>query len=515
MRPGDNLWLITEKYLEGIRYWPRLQALNKVVNPRRMSPGMRLRIPVAWLKIQPTPVEVLHVQNEAQARLARTGQSIPLKVGLRLRAGDEIHTGSDSNVTLQFADGSLLLIEANSRLVLDAISIYGGTGMVDTRMRLQHGRLNNRVTSEQVPGMRYEIETPAATSTVRGTEYRISAASDPPVSRPEVLDGRVRVKGEAKTVVVRRGFGTVTRLGAAPAVPTPLLPPPDLSALPAVVERVPIQLSFPPLDGAVAYRTQIAPDRTFKTLLFDGKSDFPQFRGPDLPDNHYVLRIRGIDSQQLEGRDAYRRFMLDARPEPPLLIAPTYDETVRDSSPTFQWAKPEGATGYHFQLAEGSRFAAPITNIPAQAETELALDRSLLPGIYYWRVATRTDSGETGPFSDPQRFEIKPAPASPPLEEPQVDENHIVFRWSAGLPGQTYQFQMTRDARFESFVVDSRLAEPQVTVSRPASGFYYLRIRTLDTDGFVGPYGATQRINVPPNYWLLAVYAIVALLFAL
>jgi hypothetical protein len=476
---------------------------------------MRLRIPVGWLKIQPVPVEVLQVQNEAQAQLARTGQRISLKVGLRLRAGDTIYTGPDSNVTLQFADSSLLLIEANSRLSLDAISVYGGTGMVDTRMRLRHGRLNNRVSPKQGPGMWYEIETPAATSTVRGTDYRISVESNPPMSRAEVLEGRVRVKGKTTTVLVRQGFGTVTKLGAAPAVPTPLLPPPDLSGLPEVVERVPIELSFPPIDGAVAYRLQIAPNRKFETLLFNEKSDAPQFHVPDLPDNYYVLRVRGIDSQQLEGDDAYHRFELDARPEPPLLIAPAYNVTVRDSSPTFQWAKPEIATGYHFQLAENASFAAPIVNITDQSETELALDRSLSPRIYYWRVATRDGFGEIGPFSDPQRFEIKPPPARPTLEKPQVDENHIVFRWSAGLPGQTYQFQMARDARFESLVVNTRPAEPQVTISRPEPGFYYLRIRTIDTDGFIGPYGVTQRVNVPPNNWLLAAYAIVALLFAL
>jgi hypothetical protein len=170
VRPGDNLWDLTEEYLSDIRYWRRLQALNQVKFPRKMPPGMHLRIPIAWLKIQPAAVRVLQVHGEAEVKTAEADQRTSLRPGMLLHSGAEIYTGNKGNVTLEFADGSHLLIQADSYLVLDTISVYDKTGMVDTRMRLQQGRVNNRTTPSRGPGTRYEIQTPAIISTVRGTD---------------------------------------------------------------------------------------------------------------------------------------------------------------------------------------------------------------------------------------------------------------------------------------------------------------------------------------------------------
>ena len=92
----------------------------------------------------------------------------------------------------------------------------------------------------------------------------------------------------------------------------------------------------------------------------------------------------------------------------------------------------------------------------------------------------------------------------------------MTFRWGVGLPGQQYEFQMARDADFEQIIVSRQVSEPQLTVPRPESGFYYLRMRLIDTDGFIGPYGATQRINVPPaSYWPVGLVVFLALVLVL
>lgn len=51
VKPGDNLWNITERHLTDIHYVRRLQQLNQINNPYVIPPGTRLRIPVAWTKI--------------------------------------------------------------------------------------------------------------------------------------------------------------------------------------------------------------------------------------------------------------------------------------------------------------------------------------------------------------------------------------------------------------------------------------------------------------------------------
>ncbi|MDE2389572.1 MAG: LysM peptidoglycan-binding domain-containing protein [Betaproteobacteria bacterium] len=65
VRPGDNLWNLTERHLKSMDYVPQLQQLNGVKNPYVIPPGTQLRIPVAWAKVQNTSARVLSVYGEA------------------------------------------------------------------------------------------------------------------------------------------------------------------------------------------------------------------------------------------------------------------------------------------------------------------------------------------------------------------------------------------------------------------------------------------------------------------
>ncbi len=499
VRPGDTLWDITAEHLTKMEYWPRLQVLNQVSDPEHLPPGMKLRIPVAWLKRLPAAARVLEVHGRVEAVVAATDRTISVGPGQILESGDTVHTGSDGNVTLEFGDGSRALVQANSQLSLKSLSARGQTSVVDTLLHLLQGRVENQVTPRPESGPRYEVSTPVATSAVRGTRYRLGMDDDTATARTEVLEGGVAFQSGRRIRQVAKGFGALAEAGKPLTSPVPLLALPDVAALPPVVTRVPIQLGLPPLKGAVAYRAQIAPDDRFETLLFDGVAPSPAVRGPDLPDGDYVLRVRGIDAKGLEGRDAYHAFRLHARPEPPFLIRPPHQGAVLEQSLIFEWAQPENAKTYHFQLAKDEHFTAPLLDVADYASSTLKPDRSLAPGRYYWRVAVRDSTGREGPFGDPQSFLLQPTPQ---LQPPEVTADSMTFRWSAGLPGQRYQFQLAKDINFEDLVVSREVSEPQLTVPRPESGFHYLRMRSIEADGYVGPYGPVQRIDVPPaSYW--------------
>lgn len=45
VKSGDNPWSITERLLDGMKYWPLVQKHNGIVDPRNIPPGTELRIP--------------------------------------------------------------------------------------------------------------------------------------------------------------------------------------------------------------------------------------------------------------------------------------------------------------------------------------------------------------------------------------------------------------------------------------------------------------------------------------
>jgi hypothetical protein len=328
-----------------------------------------------------------------------------------------------------------------------------------------------------------------------------------------VLEGGVRVANNAARVELGPRMGTVTVAGRAPAAPTPLLAPPDLSGVPAELERVPFTFSIPPLPGAARYRLQIAASPAFATLLDDAVFDAPVLRGPALADGAYHLRVRGIDARQLEGLDAVRSITVNARPEPPFLSEPPPDAQLTDGTPTFRWARAT-APGrvFRFQLSGDASFSVLRQALDAIDAGDLRLSEPLPPGRYFWRVAAIDQEEGQGPFSDTQSLRV--LPPGPPLAVPTVSDAEVEFRWRTAGPGASYEFQLARDDKFADVVLTRTVPEAKIKLPRPDGGVYYIRARTFEPDSIAGAFTEAKQIEIPdkPNYWPLLVIPVMILL---
>ncbi len=509
VQDGDNPWNLTARYLAGIKYWPRIQTLNRINDPEHIPPGTRLRIPVEWLRRVDAIAKVAAVHGPAELRGHRASR--PLNAGMQLRSGDVIQTGKEANVTLEFADGSRVLVHAEAELHLDALGGFENTDYYDTQIHLTQGRLENLVAPLGKGPGRFEISTPAAVTAVRGTRYRVNAAAD--ATRSEVLAGKVAVSTDASGVDVEAGYGTVATASQAPVAPVALLPAPDLTTLAARVERVPVTFTIATLAGASAYRFQIASEPSFDSPLFDGRAESTRLRATDIPDGHYFLRVRGIDAKGLEGLSTDHAFELDARPEPPLLTTPAPGGGVPEESPQMSWGKSATIQRYHLQVARDEAFTDKLMDDDAVSASHATTPQPLPPGIYYWRVASITSAEGQGPFSDTQQF--RRLPQAPAMEAPAVDKENMSVRWRAGEPGQTFQFQLATEESFAKPVVDMHVDGAEAKFKRPQGGAYHMRVKTIDSDGTAGAFGTVQKIEVPAKpgarWWMLVFLPLIAL----
>jgi hypothetical protein len=271
-----------------------------------------------------------------------------------------------------------------------------------------------------------------------------------------------------------------------------------------VVERVPLNLPFPAQAGATAYRVQLARHPGNGTYFYDQVSSAAAIRGQDLPDAEYVARVRSVDTHQLEGASAQYRFRLNARPEPPALLQPALAAAVVAESPTFEWGLADNLQGFHLQIARDNQFAQTVFDDRVPAAKTFTLPMVLAIGEYYWRVAAVAATEGEGPFSDAQPF--RRVPPGPAVEAPEIAKDEMVLRWRAGTPGQRYQVQMARDEAFTEIPLDRVESSAESKFKRPAAGEYFVRIKTIDVDGYEGPWGTVQAIEVPSTrsaWWLL------------
>ena len=327
------------------------------------------------------------------------------------------------------------------------------------------------------------MRTPTAVVGVRGTAFRVGSDMAAGSAQAEVTGGEVRMNslGVGPATALPAGFGVVARAGAPIPAPRPLLTAPRLDGVPAVLERVAMQLPFAAVEGAVRYRAQLARDEAFNELVADGVFDASPARFAGLPDGDYRLRVRAIDDAGLEGFDASRAVALRARPEPPLSAVST--------AARLSWQRVPEAAGYRVQVSRDTAFSDLAGEWDS---TTPAVDTGLPPGAYFWRVATLRGDGQRGPWGDAQPLAVRRAPGPVALN---VYNKRLRFAWPAEPGGRIYEFQLARDAAFGDILIAQRIGEPALTIPVPDAGSYALRVRAIDPDGVASPWSAVHTLS--------------------
>lgn len=510
---GDNLWDLSTRYLDTTMRYERLRQLNDIEYPRRMQPGTRIRVPMAWIRSNPVEAEIAAVAGQAQL-FSSDGQMRRVEApGVAIGLGDRLVTQANSSVAVRFADGSVVTVHQESEMAFDHLSAHGETGMVDSRLRLLDGRLDTRVTPAVGPGSRFEIHTPSAISAVRGTDYRAAVIEEGRVSNIEVTGGRVAVTGAQRSRLVRRGFGTQVALDAPPAKPRPLLPPPAPEPFPTPIRMLDEPLQWAAIDGARSYRAEIASDVGFDVLIFDRVVDRPRLRLPDLPDGDYQLRLRAIDELGLEGRDRVVALSLDTHPRPPVPLLPNDGQVLRGQTGDLRWTDSADAAAYRLEIARDPDFAELVARHDDLSSTLFETDQTLAPGVYYWRVSSLAADGELGPPSAVRFWDLKPIPDAVEAEL-AADDEQLVATWRSAGPGMRYQVQIARDTQFRDRALDEVIESPRLAIEQTPGQVRYLRVRVVEGDGYLGPWGAVQRIDPPydPTVWMVPILGILGIL---
>src|SRR5574337_909021 len=156
----------------------------------------------------------------------RAQQWQPVALRHVLLPGDVVRTGPGSRAAILLSDEVQIKVNANSTLEISEVmpppgkAVRAGTAPLQTILNLLTGELWSRSR-----GRPLQIRTPAATATIRGTEFDLAAGPDD-ASRLAVLEGAVEFRNPQGTVVVKAGEQATARVGEPPSK-TILLKPLD------------------------------------------------------------------------------------------------------------------------------------------------------------------------------------------------------------------------------------------------------------------------------------------------
>ncbi|MGS0893122.1 FecR domain-containing protein [Burkholderia stagnalis] len=388
-RAGDTLYDVAARYLQGPDDWQLLQQINGVPAPKRLQPGVTLKLPVVRLRKEKLTARVIAVQGAVER--ASGAAYAPLANDATLAEGDRVRTGANGFVTLELSDGTHMSLPSDSQLDLKTLRRTVLTGTLDREFELTRGSVDSEVTHLKKRDDRFQIRSPSVVAGVRGTRFRVNYdAAGNAATRVEVLDGTVGVAGNRQPVdptLVHANFGSVSTSSGAVGAPVQLLPAPSLAHPDKVQDEPDIAFDVAPLADARAYHLQLAHDAGMLDLFREARSDATRAVFRDVPNGTYFVRIAAIDANGLEGVPRIyafeRRLMgIDATASPG---AGGYE---------FRWA-PNGAgkdARYRFVLSRAKDLSAPVVDQVGLQARRITVAH-LPPGDYYWAVTVEEYEG--------------------------------------------------------------------------------------------------------------------------
>jgi len=311
VQPGDSIWSIAEAFYGSGKQYRIVYKYNTFIGkpPYLLKPGQELRLPVGDVRPE---AQVTWTQREVKAKPPKATDWLDARAKMNLWKLYKVSTGDEASVNIVFEDESDLRLRQNALLV-----IYGGsaqrTKTEKTKVVLEQGTIRGGLAKLDGEPAPIEVEPPSGNVELFAKLAQVQA--DVGASMVSVYDGRASVKGKVgQPVEVKQGFGTVVKKGKAPEPPRPLPATPawetavgDDGVVLAVVPvgaSLDYKASWKPVDGASAYRVELANDEAFHEVFIDATIDAAAqqaFLMKDMTEGNYFARVSARDASGLEG----------------------------------------------------------------------------------------------------------------------------------------------------------------------------------------------------------------------
>lgn len=187
-----------------------LQDHNQPLDLNQLQSGQTIRLPRNWLRQEPVPLKVTRVRCTGKAEPTTATQQ-PLYPGMSLSEGDIINVPGGCQVSLSLRDGSQLQLPSSSVVQIDTLREQADQKMPQVKLKLLQGKISLNIFKKRDLNARFEVETPRATTGVRGTEFRVAHDANSDTSTVEVLQGEVQThaQGTAHDEAIHANQGAV------------------------------------------------------------------------------------------------------------------------------------------------------------------------------------------------------------------------------------------------------------------------------------------------------------------
>lgn len=453
--------------------------------------GDTIRIPLAWLKRQPDPAKAVSVSGSVRVISGLDGRQQPLTNNTLIRVGDEVVSRA-GNATIRLADGSVIRVSPNSRLVFNKLTQYGKAGMVDTRLRLDHGTINTQVTPLEEGGARFEVETPSAVAAVRGTTFSLQA--HPGTTSLQVTEGMVTFGPVGKTRNIPAGYSATVDSSTPGVVDIFRLPPaPEPRSLPPRLESLPAELSWA-ANNAPRHRVDIFNDENGQWIKSDTVSS-DHYNLEYLDNGRYLIQVAALDNRGMAGMPATLSVDVDLQAHPARLTTPEPGTTLNDDMPEFRWNYQGKNEVGRVEISDTQDFANLIASSEWAPDNTALPSRPLRPGQYFWRVVTEA-GGNSVATSEARQLVINGT--LPPVRILSINylDSQVRIFWESTDTASGYLLQLSEGPEFRNIVKEATVDDTTAALRLIPGRRYFVRLKALSDGPLASRWGPGRELFI-------------------
>ncbi len=492
IRPKDNIWTLGEEFLDRNHSWTDIIYYNKIKQPKTLTAGTVLKIPVSWLKHQPEPALAVSVSGSTMLRRHLDSQFKQLEKNTPLQVGDEITT-YDGSVLIRFADKSILRLSPDSNLIFNRLTRYGKTGMADTRLRLQKGRLSTQVTPFNNKGSRYEINTPSAVAAVRGTGFRLMTQGD--TSQLEVTEGAVLFSNTTQLLPLTTGQGIILKSGKSGSTIVDLPKAPTPTSTVTQTDTLPVTFTWLEQKNITTYYYQIFKDSEQGEMVDASFLSKPIVTLDHLRNGTYLVAMRAINDKGFNGLDHKVSVLIGMIAKSATLLAPQNNTLLDNDMPEFTWQYNSKNELSQLQLARDFEFIDIVSESEYAPDNTTLPNKSLSPGEYYWRVKTLA-GGDSIAYSHIRHLKIRGVlPAVNIISVNYIGNRAKVF-WNTIPEAKNYVLQLAEDLEFKNIIHEDTLDKSSASIKLTKGKSYFARVKGVGNELFTSAFSTGKEIKL-------------------
>ena len=305
VRPQDTVSSLAQQYLKPLHTWQELARYNRLSNNDVIQVGMQLRLPLHWLAVKQAQAKLTAISGDVQFQPVN-GAWRQAQLGEAVQTGQQIKVGINSSARLQFADASELVMQPQSSVLMDTLSVYAGGYMADTQLRLQAGRVEVHANPQGRQGQKFEVITPAAVASVRGTQFVVDAQTGRTLQ--QTTEGQVALQTTQGNVLVKEGFGSAVKLGEKPTPPEAIKAAPTFENPASKFVDFPMVFSWVAQPEVTGWVMQVGRDPQMAQLVLTQQTDRPLLDAGGLADGSYYLRAWTLDDKGMPSKTVLHPF---------------------------------------------------------------------------------------------------------------------------------------------------------------------------------------------------------------